>query len=124
MRTRGGGLFDLLGAQIDSVVVNELPTDVRFDVLIRLVGTVQDFETEHNVEVVLSGPDLEQLGHLELPVGPRMPGPAHLPGYEINHTVGARIEFAATQIGGYDLSFAVDGTAQHRCKATMSVTRP
>jgi hypothetical protein len=73
------------------------------------------------VEVVLSDPDLVELGRLELPVAPRRPAATHIPGYEINHSLGARVAFTADREGGYDLSFAVDKQAQHRSKTTISV---
>jgi hypothetical protein len=102
-------------------VVGALPKDIQFDVAIRLVGTVQDFESSHNVEVVLSDPHLVEVGRLQIPVDARAPGATHIPGYELNHAIGARIDFEADMAGGYDLSFAVDGHAQHRHKATLSV---
>jgi hypothetical protein len=98
-----------------------LPTEVQVDVAMRLLGAAQDFQVQHVVDVVLSDPDLVELGRLELPVGPRQPAPTHIPGYEINHTLGARIAFTAEREGGYDLSFAVDQDAQHRSKTTISV---
>jgi hypothetical protein len=101
--------------------VDGLPKDIQFDVAIRLVGAVQDFETAHTVEVVLSDPQLVEVGRLDIPVDPRKPPATHIPGYELNHAVGARIDFEADVAGGYDLSFAVDGKAEHRAKATISV---
>jgi hypothetical protein len=121
VRPLGEGLLDLVGAQIDSVVAESLPMDVEFDVAIRLVGTAQDFESLHHVEVVLSDPQLEQLGTLSIPVEPRVPGPAHIAGYEINAHVAARINFEADVEGGYDLSFALDREPAHRQKTTISV---
>jgi len=121
VRTRPGGLLDLLAAPIDSVVVEGLPKDIQFDVAMRLIGTVQDFEEPHVLQVVLSDPQLEQVGVLDVPIAPRSPKPGHIPGYEINHNVGVRIDFEADQLGGYDLSFALDGSAQHRHKTTVSV---
>lgn len=121
VRVRDVGLLDLLGAQIDSVVVDSLPKDVQFDVAIRLIGTVQDFEVDHVVEVVLSSPDLIEIGRLQVPVAPRAPAPTHIPGYEINHAVAVRIDFPAEMPGGYDLSFALDGEAAHWHKTTVSV---
>lgn len=94
---------------------------VQFDVAIRLVGPVRDFEASHVVDVVLSGPELEVLGELPIPVPPRKPARTHLPGYEINAHVGARIEFEAESEGGYDLAFALDGQPEHRHKTTISV---
>lgn len=60
---------DLLAAPIDSVVVEEVP-----------------------IQAVLSDPQLEQVGVLEVPIAPRSPKPDHIPGYEINHNA----EFAST----------------------------
>lgn len=118
---RGDGLLDLLICQIDSIVVDELDTEIEFDVAIRLVGPERDFADEHVVQVVLSDPQLESLGALDLPVPPRIPDRYHIPGYELNHNVGARITFQPEQEGGYDLSFALDGEAVHRHKTTISV---
>lgn len=92
VRARAGGLLDLLAAPIDSVVVEEVPKDIQFDVAMRLVGTVHDFEEHHLLQVVLSDPQLEQVGVLEVPIAPRSPKPDHIPGYEINHNA----EFAST----------------------------
>ncbi len=121
VRARSPGLLDLFGAGVDSVVVDSLPKDIQFDVAIRLVGTVQDFESPHTVEVVLSDPQLVEVGRLQIPVDPRAPAATHIPGYELNHVIGTRIDFEADMAGGYDLSFAVDGQAQHRHKVTLSV---
>jgi len=62
-----------------------------------------------------------ELGQLAVPVFPRLPTPSHIPGYEINHNLGARIAFAPDQPGGYDLSFGLDGKAQHSHKTTLSI---
>ena len=43
VRSRPDGLLDLLGCQLDSVVLESLPTEIEFDVAIRLVGTEHDF---------------------------------------------------------------------------------
>ncbi|MCP9491007.1 MAG: hypothetical protein MSC31_14210 [Solirubrobacteraceae bacterium MAG38_C4-C5] len=118
---RPDGLLDLLAAPIDAVVVEGLTKDIQFDVAMRLIGTVQDFEEHHLLQVMLSDPQLEQVGVLEVPIAPRSPKPGHIPGYEINHNIGVRIDFEADQYGGYDLSFALDGYAQHRHKTTISV---
>jgi hypothetical protein len=108
------------------VIVAELPRDVQFDLAVRLVGTVQDFEGLTLLQVALSGPDLSEVegGFLDVPIEPRAPAPTHLPGYEINHTLGLRVDFPAFAYGGYDLSFALDGQPQHRQKTTISVVRP
>ncbi len=121
VRSRAPGLLDLFGAGVDSVVVDELPKDIQFDIAIRLVGTVQDFESSHTVEVVLSDPQLVEVGRLQVPVDVRTPTATHIPGYELNHAIGARVDFEADMAGGYDLSFAMDGQAQHRHKTTLSV---
>lgn len=71
--------------------------------------------------MILSDPGLVELGRLQLPVGVRVPAPTHLPGYELNAALGARISFTAESEGGYDLSFALDGEAQHQHKTTVSV---
>lgn len=120
VRTRADGLLDLLGSQIDSVVLPSLPTEIEFDVAIRLTGPEQDFAQEHLVQVVLSDPQLEAIGTLDLPVYPRAALATHIPGYEINANLGARIAFEPYDEGGYDLSFALDGEAQHRHKTTLS----
>lgn len=121
VRVRGDGLLDLLICQIDSVVVDQLDTEIEFDVAIRLVGPERDFAEEHLVQVAVSDPQLGSLGVLDLPVPTREPGRYHIPGYELNHNLGARIAFVPGQEGGYDLSFALDGEAAHRHKATISV---
>lgn len=121
VRGRPDGLLDLLGAQIDSVVVDSVPKDVQFDVAIRVVGPEQDFQGHHLIQVLLSDPQLVEVGALDVPIPPRTPTESHIPGYEINHNIGLRIDFEADQLGGYDLSFALDGQTQHRHKTTLSV---
>jgi len=103
------------------VVTTTLPVSVVFDVAIRLVGPPQDFETAHVVDVLLTGPELDVLGELSVPVPPRKPDRTHLPGYELNAHVGARIAFEPHVGGGYDLAFALDGEPEHRHKTTLSV---
>ncbi len=126
MRVRGrtGGLLDLLGAQIDSVVVPALPTDVQFDLAVRIVGTEQDFQERRLLQIVLSDPQLEEVGAFDVPILPRVPAPSRIPGYEINYHLAARIDFEADQYGGFDLSFAIDSEPQHHQKTTMSVVAP
>jgi len=116
--------LDLLGAQVDSILIASLPEDVQFDVAIRLVGTEQDFQRAHLLQIVLSDPHLVEVGALDVPIAPRAPAASHIPGYEINHHVPVRIDFEADQYGGYDLSFGLDGEAQHRQKTTLSVVSP
>jgi hypothetical protein len=124
VRQRPGGLVDLLGAQIDSLVVPSLPEDVEFDLAIRIVGTERDFQRPHLLQVVLSDPDLVEVGAFDVQIEPREPAPSHIAGYEINYHVPARINFEADQYGGFDLSFALDGEAAHALKTTMSVVEP
>jgi hypothetical protein len=121
VRMRTDGLLDLLGAQIDSVVIPALPMDVQFDIALRVVGTVQDFEVDHSIEVVLSDPGLVEAGRLRVPIPPRSPTSSHLPGYEINHHIGMRIDFEADIYGGWDLAFALDDEAQHDHRTTLSI---
>jgi hypothetical protein len=123
VRPLGGGLLDLFGVQIDSVLTTTLPVSVEFDVAIRLVGPPQDFETAHVVDVLLTGPELDVLGELSIPVAPRKPDRTHLPGYELNAHLGARIAFDGYAEGGYDLAFALDGQPEHRHKTTLSVVQ-
>jgi hypothetical protein len=113
--------LDLLGAQIDSVAVESVPTDVQFDLAIRLVGTVQDFQEPHELRVVLSDPQLVPRGMLAVPIESRLPTTAHIPGYELNHHVPVRIDFEPDEFGGHDLSFALDGQPAHPQKTTLSV---
>ena len=124
VRRRPPTLLDLIGVQIDSVVVDSIPKDVQFDATIRLVGPKRDFRDDHLIQVVLSDPQLVEAGALDVPVRPRTATTNHIPGYEINHHVGVRIDFEADQPGGYDLSFALDGHPQHHCKTTLSVVLP
>jgi hypothetical protein len=121
VRVRSDGLLDLLGVQIDSVVIPELPKDVQFDVAVRIVGTVQDFEAAHSVEVVLFDPNLVEAGRNIVPIAPRAPSPSHIPGYEINHHLAMRIDFEADIYGGWDLAFALDGETRHGLRTTLSV---
>lgn len=103
------------------MTVDEIPADVQFDVAIRLVGTPQDFEKHHVVQVVLRAPDLTLLGELEVPVEPRAPADSALPGHEINHMVRSRILLPADTEGGYDLAFLLDGEPAHRHLTTISI---
>lgn len=68
-----------------------------------------------------SDPQLVELDVLNLPVPPRRPGRNHIPGYELNANVGARIAFEDGPRVGYDLSFGLGGEAEHRHKTTISV---
>lgn len=102
-------------------MVESLPREVAFDLAIRLVGPLQDFQVRHELQVVLSTPQLVELGAFDVPVDPRAPTPTHIPGYEINHHLAARIVFDAQEYGGYDLSFALDGQVAHHQKTTISV---
>lgn len=121
VRRRTDGLLDLLGCQVDSVVLPSLPTEIEFDIAIRLVGQERDFADEHLVQIALSDPQLEGLGVLDVPVYPRTALPTRIEGYEINANLGARVAFEPREPGGYDLSFALDGEPQHKHKTTISV---
>jgi hypothetical protein len=120
---RPDGLVDLAAAQIDSVVLESLPRDLQFDVAVRIVGAVQDFEASHLLQVALSDPQLVEVAMFDVPIEPRAPAATYIEGYEINHHVGLRIDFEADQLGGYDLAFALDGQPEHRHKTTLSVVQ-
>lgn len=114
----------LVGAQIDSVIVPNLPTDIVFDVAIRLVGLPVDFEGEHELEVTLTAPTWEELGRLTAPIHPRAPDWTYLPGSEINHHLVTRIDFEALEYGAHHLEFALDGKTEPRANTTLTVVEP
>jgi hypothetical protein len=55
------GLLTLIGAQIDSVTVDTLPKALEFDVGIRLVGSVADFQESHELQAELTAADTETM---------------------------------------------------------------
>ena len=101
--------------------MESFPADVQFDVAVRVVGAESDFRTPHAVQVVLTDPDMAELGRLNIPVRRTVPGSSHVPGYELNAHVAARILLPADVPGGYDLSFALDHEPAHRVKTTITV---
>jgi hypothetical protein len=115
------GLINLVGAQVDTVVVEAVPTDVLVDVAVRVVGVEKDFTEEHSVEVVLTAPDMVELGRLAVPLEVGVPLGAHIPGYELNRHCALRIMLPADTIGGYDLAFSLDGAPAHEHRTTISV---
>lgn len=121
VRYHAPGLIDLLGTQIDSVVLDPVPEDITFAVAIRVVGTEQDFEQEHAVDVVPTAPDLRELGRLSIPIEPGVPPAGRIAGYELNRHVAAQVVLPADTRGGYDLAFGLDGVPDHRHRATISV---
>jgi hypothetical protein len=125
VRLHDSGLLTLIGAQIDSVTVDTLPKDVEFDVAIRIVGAVADFQERHELQAELTAPDTETIGELTRVIEPRAPAPTALPGYEINHQFGLRISFEADVPGGYDLRLRLDDKLQSLTNSlTLSVISP
>jgi hypothetical protein len=82
VRLHEAGLLTLIGAQIDSVTVDALPKPLEFDVAMRIVGSVADFQEPHEFQAELTAPDTETIGHLTRAIEPREPAPTALPGYE------------------------------------------
>jgi hypothetical protein len=124
VQPRPGGLLTLNGAQIDSVIVPSLPTDIVFDVAVRLVGLPADFARGCRLDVTLTAPTFEELGHLPIDVKPRAPGPGHLAGSELNHHLMTRIDFEAIEYGPHHLEFTLDGEAQPRVNTALTVLAP
>lgn len=120
----GDGTLVIQGAQIDSVVVSDLPVELQFSVAIRVVGRADEFGAPHRVSVTLTGPALDHIQTLDIPIVPREPTLHHIPGYELNCHLGAQILMTADELGGYDLSFAVDDEPQHHVRTTLSVVTP
>ena len=58
--------------------VPRLGIEAGFRILVRLVGTEEDFRARHVVTLTLTDPNLEVLGTLEHPIEPRQPGPDHI----------------------------------------------
>lgn len=103
------------------MTVPRLGIDGSYRVLIRLVGTEQDFRTPHRLTLTLTDPHLDELGTLDRAIDPRAAGPSHIAGYEINHHLRADIEMPLDTAGGYALSFALDGKTDHRHTVVISV---
>jgi hypothetical protein len=109
------------GAGFDTMKVPRLGIDGGFRILIRLVGTVQDFREDHVVKLTLTDPNTDVLGTLDHPIEPRRPGPDHVPGYEINHHFRVDVTIPLDVAGGYDLAFALDGNRDQRHTFALSV---
>lgn len=103
------------------MTVPRLGIEGSYRVLIRLVGTEQDFRTPHRLALTLRDPNLDLLGTLDRAVDPRAPGRNHVPGYEINHHLRADIEMPLDTAGGYALTLALDGETDHRHTVVISV---
>jgi hypothetical protein len=101
--------------------VPRLGIEAGFRVLVRLVGTEQDFSVPHVVTLTLTDPNVEVLGTLDHPIEPRQAGPDHIPGYEINHHFRADITIPLDLAGGYDLAFSLDGERDQRHTLALSV---
>jgi len=101
--------------------VPRLGIEAGFRILVRLVGTEQDFRAVHVVTLTLTAPNLDVLGTLEHPIEPRQPGPDHIPGYEINHHFRTDITIPLDVAGGYDLAFALDGKRIQQHTLALSV---
>jgi hypothetical protein len=66
------------GAGFDTMTVPRLGIEGSYRVLIRLVGTEQDFHLRHRLALTLRDPNLDVLGTLDRAIDPRAPGRNHI----------------------------------------------
>jgi hypothetical protein len=109
------------GAGFDTMTIPHLGIEGSYRVLIRIVGTEQDFRSRHRLTLTLRDPNLEVLGTLERAIDPRAPGRNHIAGYEINHHLRVDIEMPLDTAGGYALTLGLDGQPDHRHTIVISV---
>ena len=105
--------MDIVGAQVDTLFARQFPAKLSTSLAIRLVFDDRELETEHDVQMRLSGPGLEPLGQLghSLTLG-AMPNPQKLPGWEGSHLLATVIRFEAERPGAYTVEVFVNDRHQ------------
>ena len=120
-----GGLAAIQQAGIDRVTVDELPVEVRFVVLLRVVGLPNDFleESPREAEAYLLGPGMEPLVSLQFEIPPGDP-PDDLPdGWELATFLPVGIRFVPRVAGAHMLDVYLNGKHQKGLPVTVRTKR-
>jgi len=93
------GLVTIVGAQIDTLQVPELPARVSTWVAMRLVFSDDEAGEAHDLSMRLFGPDLVQAGELRASIRLAEPNPLKPPGWEGSHVMANLVQFEASGEG-------------------------
>lgn len=103
------GTATIVGAGIDSVWIEETPSDVGVFLMMRISGPVYEFEEAHTMSVKLIDPEREEQEMLTAAFGPmdELP-PQHHPALDPGILIPAAIGWQAEHFGLYTLDVLVD----------------
>lgn len=104
------GLGTVVGGGSDTFTVPQLPSEVGFWMLARLVGLPD--QAQHNMKVTVLAPDMSEIGSMSASFQMGAPNPNHPPGWEASTLVPMFIRFPATQSGAHTLNVEVDGNSK------------
>jgi hypothetical protein len=104
------GLATIVGAGIDALFAPELPCELGFPIVIRIVGLADG--REHTVEVEVLDPEMQRVAEpLSMAFTPE-PGPQATPGWEGHAIFPAGVVFEARQYGAYLLNVKIDDNSR------------
>jgi hypothetical protein len=111
------GTATIIGAGLDSVWPQDVPTDIGLFLMVRIVGPRDEFEEEHQLEIRLVTPDREEQAVLtaDFQSPPSGRSPFAVPGLEPGLLIPAGIAFSAEDYGSTRSRSTWTASACGRC---------
>jgi len=109
------GLLALRDACFNRLGVQELPTELRFIVALRLAGQPEDFfeDSQRALRAHLLDPNMEEIINMEFEAPVVSDPPENHPaGWEVALTYPVVVNFQATEVGSYSIDFYVNDRFQ------------
>jgi hypothetical protein len=104
-----GGLLNVTGGGIDVFGVRRLPAEFTVALVLQLVFDESETGKEHELAVVVRGPDLQAVGErMAWPVTPVL-GEMHAPGWRGFFSIAGAITIAVTAEGSHSIGLQLNG---------------
>jgi hypothetical protein len=102
----GDRTADLIGAGVNQVWVQRLPTEISLPVVLRIGGI--ENEPAAKLRIELLGPAMSSFGELETEITLDEPQD-HQPGYEISDVFPIEVRFRVERKGNHSVEILLDG---------------
>jgi hypothetical protein len=105
-----GGLLNVTGGGVDIFGVQRLPTEFPVRIALQLVFDESEAGTEHELSLIVRGPDLEPVGEpTTTPITPTL-GDLHAEGWRGTFTIAGDVVLAPIAAGAHSLGIQIDGS--------------
>jgi hypothetical protein len=107
------GTATLVGAGMDALLLEEVPSEVGVFLMLRVAGQPDEFEEAHELAVTLIDPERDERELLSISFGPMEgPPPFAEPGMDVGLPVPTALGWEAEHFGLYTFEVRIDGRRQ------------